>query len=717
VTRQGSLLVVDDYEANRDVLARRLRRDGFLVTTAADGPEALALIDSHSYDLVLLDVEMPGTSGLEVLSRLRLHRSQTQLPVIMVTARTEGADIVEAFRLGANDYVTKPIDFPVALARIRTHAAHKWAVEDLHDSEERYALAVRGANDGLWDWNLVTNEVYWSPRWKAMLGYEEQDIGVDPDEWFGRVHLEDIERVKGALTAHLADGGGHYESEHRMLHRNGMFRWVLCRGAAVKDRTGMTTRLAGSLTDITETKLADALTGLPNRLLFLDLVERAIKREKRRPNPVFALLALGLNRFNLVNDSLGPLTADRLLVAVARRLQASLRSTDTVARDEPASTLARLGGDEFYILLDDIKDASDVVRVAERLRLALQEPFEVDGHQLFTSGTAGIAISTTGYERPEEVLRDATVALNRAKADGHSSCEIFDPAMRQRAITRLRVETDLRNAIDNRAFEVHYQPIVSLRTGRIKGFEALVRWRHPVRGLVSPAEFIPLAEDTGLISDITRLTLTESCRQMVMWQGQFGPQAPGVMCVNMSSKEFADAELVGKLKAILVKTGLEASNLKLEITESAFINDLAAARVILDHAQSMGIEWSLDDFGTGYSSLSHLHGLQLDTVKIDRSFISRIGIEHHGADMVRAIVALAHTLGMDVVAEGVETADQATLLIDLGCEYAQGFHFSKAVDAAEAGLLIASQPWQGLDERTASSEPAEREALSTVTPI
>jgi EAL domain-containing protein (putative c-di-GMP-specific phosphodiesterase class I) len=279
--------------------------------------------------------------------------------------------------------------------------------------------------------------------------------------------------------------------------------------------------------------------------------------------------------------------------------------------------------------------------------------------------------------------------------------------MRQRAVTRLRVETDLRTAIANRAFEVHYQPIVSLRTGRIKGFEALVRWRHPVRGLVSPGEFIPLAEDTGLISDITRLTLTESCRQMVMWQGQFGPQAPGVMCVNMSSKEFADAELVGKLKAILVKTGLEASSLKLEITESAFINDLAAARVILDHAQSMGIEWSLDDFGTGYSSLSHLHGLQLDTVKIDRSFISRIGIERHGADMVRAIVALAHTLGMDVVAEGVETADQATLLIDLGCEYAQGFHFSKAVDAAAAGLLIASQPWLGLAERTASSEPAD----------
>ena len=250
-----------------------------------------------------------------------------------------------------------------------------------------------------------------------MLGYDEHEIGASPDEWFSRVHHEDIERVRGALTAHLADGSPHYESEHRILHRNGMYRWVLCRGAAVRDHAGTATRLAGSLTDITETKLADALTGLPNRLLFLDLVERAIKRGKRRPNPAFALLALGLNRFNVVSDSLGPLTADRLLVAIARRLQASLRPTDTVARDEPASTLARLGGDEFNVLLDDIKDASDAMRVAERLRRALQEPFEVDGHQLFTSATVGIAISTTGYERPEEVLRDAAIALNRAKAE------------------------------------------------------------------------------------------------------------------------------------------------------------------------------------------------------------------------------------------------------------------------------------------------------------
>jgi diguanylate cyclase (GGDEF)-like protein/PAS domain S-box-containing protein len=699
MTRQGSLLVVDDNEDNRDALSRRLGLKGYLVSVAADGAEALEQVDRQRFDLVLLDVEMPGMSGLEVLGRLRVQRSQTQLPVIMVTARSEGADIVEAFGLGANDYLTKPVDFAVAVARIRTHLGHKWAVEDLHESEERYALAVRGANDGLWDWNLITNEAHWSARWKSMLGYDEPEIGASPDEWFSRVHHEDLERVKGALTAHLADGSQHYESEHRILHRNGMYRWVLCRGAAVRDQAGTATRLAGSLTDITETKLADALTGLPNRLLFLDLIERAIRRGKRRPNPAFALLALGLNRFSAVSDSLGPLTADRLLVAIARRLQSSLRPTDTVAHDEPAPTLARLGGDEFNVLLDDIKDASDVMRVAERLRRALQEPFELDGHQVFTSATIGIAMSATGYERPEEVLRDAATALNRAKAENVSACEIFDPAMRQRAVARLQVETDLRLGIERRAFVVHYQPIVSLRTGHIAGFEALVRWRHPIRGLVGPDEFIPVAEDTGLIRAITRLTLTESCRQMVEWRRRFGDAAaPGVMCVNISSRLFGDSELVDELKMTLATTGMEASRLKLEITESALINDMAAARTTLDDAQAMGVEWSLDDFGTGYSSLSHLHGLQINTVKIDRSFVGRIA-DRHGSEMVRAIVALAHTLDMDVVAEGVETPEHAARLLQLGCEYAQGFHYSKAVDATAAGLLIGSQPWQALDGR------------------
>ena len=437
MNRRGSILVVDDSEYNRDALSRRLEQKGFLVETAADGSGALECAASRQFDLVLLDVEMPGMSGLDVLSRLRESRSQTELPVIMVTARAQSADIIEALGLGANDYITKPVDFPVALARIRTHLSHKWAVADLHESEERYAVAVRGANDGLWDWNLATNEVYWSPRWKELLGYGEGEIGTDPEEWLSRIHDEDARLAKETLEAYLASGIGHYESEHRIRHRDGTYRWMRCRGAAVTDGQGHVTRMAGALTDITETKVADALTGLPNRLLFVDLLDRAIKRTERHPNYVFATLVLGLDRFKVVNQSLGVLSADRLLISVARRLQSSLRGTDVVSRDGGGFTLARLGGDEFMVLLDDITDASDAIRVAERLRAALCTPFDVEGHQVFTSAVVGITVSTTGYERAEQVLQDAAIALHRAKAGNSVAYELFDPTMRERALTRL----------------------------------------------------------------------------------------------------------------------------------------------------------------------------------------------------------------------------------------------------------------------------------------
>jgi diguanylate cyclase (GGDEF)-like protein/PAS domain S-box-containing protein len=694
VTRQGSVLVVDDSELNRDALSRLLARQGFLVDVAPGGNEALTLAGSRAFDIVLLDVEMPGMSGFEVLARFRETRSQTELPVIMVTARTEGADIVEAFRLGANDYVTKPIDFQVAVARIRTHLLHKWAVEDLRVSEERYALAARGANDGLWDWNLASNDVHWSARWKAMLGYEESEIGVSLDEWLTRVHPDDIKRVNEEVGAHLAETSTHYESQHRIRHRNGLFRWMLCRGAAVRDADGKVTRLAGSLTDVTDAKVADVLTGLPNRLLFVDLLDRAIVRTNRRADELFAILVLGLDRFRDVSNSLGPLTADRLLVAIAGRLQAALSTPDAEAPHRPRVTLGRLGGDEFTILLEEIVDASDAVKLAKRLRSTLQEPFDIDGHQVFTSAAVGITVSTTGYVRPEDALQDAAIALHRAKGEAATSCELFDPGMRARAVSRLRMETDLRNAIDRQEFEVVYQPIVALTTGRISGFEALARWRHPERGLIGPVEFIPVAEDTGLIRQIGRIILIESCRRMVDWQTRLGPKAPASMCVNVSCRQLAQRELGDEIEAAMRETGLESSWLKLEITESAFITDVVTAEATLRRMQRLGVKWSLDDFGTGYSSLSYLHRLQADTVKIDRSFVSRMGGDPHGSEMVRAIVALAHNLGMDVVAEGVESADQFSQLVAIGCEYAQGFYFSKPVGAVAAEALIHAEPWR-----------------------
>ncbi|HYM22266.1 MAG TPA: EAL domain-containing protein, partial [Vicinamibacterales bacterium] len=662
------------------------------VTAVATADEALALAAREQYDLVLIDVDGPG-SGFELLTQIRDAHPSHELPVIMVTARNDGTDVIDAFRLGANDYVSKPIDSPVALARIATHLSHRRAIADLRESEERYALALQGANDGLWDWNLISNEVRWSERWKAMLGCEDADVSANPDEWFTRVHRDDVAAVKESLQTHLACGRGNWESEHRILHRNGTFRWVLCRAATIRNQNSVATRLAGSMTDITDTKVSDALTGLPNRLLFVDLLDRAIKRIDRRRNYTFALLALSLDRFRVVGDSLGPMTADRLLVAVAQRLQSSLRPTDVVSPEDPGVTLARIASDEFTVLVDDISGDRDALRGAERLRRALEKPFVIDGHELFTSATVGIAVSTTGYRRPEEILRDASTALHRAQAKG-APVELFDVRMRDRAVERLRLETDLRNGIRDHTFVVHYQPIVSLDSGRIAGFEALVRWRHPRRGLIGPLEFIHVAEDTGMIVPIGRLILHEACSQMAEWERRFNGGTSAVMCVNVSSRQFLESDFASDVERILTETGLAGSNLKLEITESAFIGNVRDAQVTLGRLSALGVAWSIDDFGTGYSSLSHLHQLQVDTVKIDRSFVNRMSIDKDGWEMVRAIVTLAHNLNMDVVAEGVENLAQIASLRALGCEYAQGFYLSKPVDAPAADRLHTSQPWR-----------------------
>jgi diguanylate cyclase (GGDEF)-like protein/PAS domain S-box-containing protein len=690
--RSATLLVVDQDQGNRDALPRRLAQRGYGVSVVARGDEALDAVAAGTYDLVLLDVELPDMSGFEVLARIRQLYSAHDLPIIMVTPRIDGPDVAEALRLGANDYVAKPIDMPVALARIGTHLSHRQALDELRDSQERFSLAVCGANDGVWDWNLLTNQVYWSARWKALIGHDEADIGASPEEWFSRIHGDDVARVRNGLAAHVASGAGPYESEHRILHKDGAFRWVLCRGAAVRRADGTATRLAGSLTDITDAKVSDALTGLPNHVLFLDLLDRAIKRADRRRDYRFALLVLALDRFGMVGDSLGAVAADRLIVATADRLRSCLRSTDAVAPEKAGFTLARLAGDEFTVLIDDIGDARDAMRVAERLQHAMERAFDIDGHRLFMSATVGIAVSTTGYHAPAEMLRDANTALHRAQGSS-TACELFDPAMRDRVVANLRLETDLRTSVEEQGFLVHYQPILSVATGRIDGFEALVRWRHPSRGLVLPGEFIGLAESTGLIAQIGRSVLSESCRQMASWQQRFGANAPRAISVNVSTLQFAGADLAGEVESILRATGLCARNLKLEITESALMGDLGAAQRTLQRLREIGVEWSIDDFGTGYSSLSHLHQLRVNTLKIDRSFVSRIGVDEGGAQIVAVIVALAHNLSMSVVAEGVESEPQFRHLRRLGCEFVQGFRFSKPVTVDAAERLIVTQPW------------------------
>jgi diguanylate cyclase (GGDEF)-like protein len=439
----------------------------------------------------------------------------------------------------------------------------------------------------------------------------------------------------------------------------------------------------------------DALTGLPNRALFTDRLGRAVVRVKHSEGFRFAVLFLDLDGFKVVNDSLGHMAGDHLLMGISRRLEASARSNDTVAR---------LGGDEFAILVNDIHDVGDALTLVERIQRELEVPFLLGGHEVFSSASIGIAVSDPRYERPVEILRDADTAMYRAKVVGKAHSVVFDQAMHTTVVNRLRLETDLRRALERNEFWVAYQPIVELATERVVGFEALVRWAHPERGLVLPGEFIPAAEETGLIIPLDLWVIREACRRVHLWHERFAGSPPLILSVNLSSKQFAQPNLLERLDRIVDETGMDPTCLKLEITESALMGHPESAAKKLLQIKQRGYSLSMDDFGTGYSSLSYLHKFPFNVLKVDRSFVSRIGPGGENAEIVATIIALAHNLGMKVVAEGVETAEQADRLRSLRCELAQGFYFSKPLAAEDAEDYLARRALLDL-ERGAIPDP------------
>ncbi|MFQ5654561.1 MAG: putative bifunctional diguanylate cyclase/phosphodiesterase, partial [Planctomycetota bacterium] len=571
----------------------------------------------------------------------------------------------------------------------------------LRESQERYELAADGANDGLWDWDLRTDEVYYSSRWRTSLGYAADEVADTPEAWLGLVHEADRETLETKIDLHLQGASPHFEDTYRILAKNGGYRWMLCRGLAVRSDQGEATRMAGSQTDVTKNKLAeeklrhdavhDNLTGLPNRSLFMDRLAHSINRAQRDPEFLFAVLFLDLDRFKVINDSLGHVVGDRLLQEVSRRLQSCLRIGDTVAR-MTESTIARLGGDEFAILLEDVGDATDVSRVAERIQEQLRGVFVLDKNEVFTSASIGITLSSTGYEKAEELLRDADAAMYRAKALGRSRHELFDQELLADATRRMQLEGALRRAVARRDLQVYYQAMVEIESGTVRGFEALLRWHHPEHGFVSPAEFVPIAEEIGLIAEIGEWVLVKACTQMKEWLDRCFGDSHGFMSVNLSGMQFLFTNVVEMVREILARTGLPANALKLEITEGVIIHNTDSVRGALGELKELGVELSIDDFGTGYSSLSYLHQLPFDVLKIDRSFISKLEAEGDQYLLVRGICALAHSLGLRVTAEGVETEEQLEVLRKLDCELAQGFLFSRPVPAAEAEKLIEAVP-------------------------
>jgi diguanylate cyclase (GGDEF)-like protein/PAS domain S-box-containing protein len=596
------------------------------------------------------------------------------------------------------------------------------AEEAMRESEERYALAAQGSNDGLWDWKLDTNKIYFSPRWIQMLGYPGAEIWTDPEQWFGRIHPADRERVRAQLVAHCQGLALEFSSEYRIRNKYGSYIWMLSRGIAVRGEDGVAVRIAGSQTDITEGKIADTLTDLPNRLYLMDKLESAIEatrhpeanffavlaldldklesavEELRNPaGTLFAVLFLDLDRFKVVNDSFGHAAGDQLLVGVAQRLRSTVLGRPRLGKlGEPVSTVARLGGDEFAILIEGIHYQEEAAKVAERILKHLRDAFYLDGRQVFTTPSIGIAMSSSG-DTPEDLLRNADTAMYCAKAHGRGGYVVFNQGMRDRAVARMEIETDLKRAIKAQEFVLHYQPEVSLVDRRITGFEALVRWNHPTRGLLNPSEFISVAEDIGVIVPLGRWVLREGCRQMAAWHKGMAREPALSISVNISFKQLAESGLAGDVELILAETGLDPKSLKLEMTESSIMENAEIAVATLRRFKELKIGLEIDDFGTGYSSLSYLRQLPFDTVKIDSSFVRELGQNDDSSKFIKIILQLAQYLSMDVVVEGVETKDQLASLVAMGCRFGQGNFFSKPVDAERAWRLIRDECVQQRD--------------------
>jgi diguanylate cyclase (GGDEF)-like protein/PAS domain S-box-containing protein len=680
--RQARILVVEDESIVALDIQERLESLGYEVpATAASGEKAIRLAGALRPDLILMDIQLQGQmDGVEAADQIR---HQFNIPVIYLTANADHPTVQRAKVTEPFGYVIKPFEERELHTTIEVALYKHRAEQTLRESEERYRLLVELSPEAI----VVQSDdqiVYANPAAASLFGAENVEtlLGFAVADFVHPDHCENF-------LAHARHLRGSQQSDlkaEKFVRLDGAVRDVEVVMASVtyggKPATQILTR------DITERRRAeeqlihdafhDSLTGLPNRALFIDHLELAINHCRRRRGYLFAVLFIDLDRFKVVNDSLGHVVGDELLVAIARRLEVCLREGDTIAR---------LGGDEFTILLDGIKSYGDAQRVAERVQEVLAQPFSLAGRELFVTASVGIKYSDGGDEQPEDLLRDADTAMYSAKALGKAQHQVFDEKMHIRALTMLEIESDLRRAIEREEFCVNYQPIVSLESGRISGFEALARWRHPERGLILPSEFIPIAEETGLIIQIDRWVLKQACLQMRRWQEVLPVTRQMRISVNLSCKQFTQPTIVAQVLKTLQETGLDPRSLKLEITESVMMERGDKAMSMLEQLSRAGVELSLDDFGTGYSSLSYIHRFPVTALKIDRSFIGRIGGQQN-CEIVHAVVALARNLGLEVVAEGIETLAQLDQLKGLGCQQGQGYYFSEPVGEESATELI-----------------------------
>jgi diguanylate cyclase (GGDEF)-like protein/PAS domain S-box-containing protein len=668
--------------------------DAFLVVDASGViVEATGAIGNPGAPYSWLDrplAEFPNTDIGRRFSQAFLRVRENRTPATFEYSLAKGAEI--AF----HEARLRPLEEGHVLVVVRDVSEHRLALEALRTAEERFALAARAANDGLWDWDLPVNRIIYSPRWKTILGHTDEDIANTSNSWMDRVHPEDVEPLRRGLASLSEPGRDTLEMEYRIRHRDNSYRWVATRAIAVRNASGQTHRLVGSMTDITPHKAVeeqlrheafhDKVTGLANRALFLDRLTNILDRVKRQPGYLFSVLYVDLDRFSTINERVGHEAADRLLQTVAARLRSYARVGDTVAR---------LGDDEFAVLLDGIANERAAVIFAERMRELIAAPVDLSPDEISVTASLGIAINSPETNDAETLLNEAESAMQRAKQTGKNRQELFNRETHAHLVSKLRIETELRHAAERGELEIFYQPIYRLSDQKIIRAESLLRWRHPQRGMISPADFIPVAEETGLILALGDWILREVSEQAKRWR-QSGV-APLTIAVNFSPRQFQQQNLLTTVGATLARFKDSGFPLELEITESAAMHDVDLSVKIMKNLRDMDVRISIDDFGVGYSSLSCLRLFPLNTLKIDRGFVEGIPEVKDNSSITNAIIGIGHSLGLSVVAEGVETNEQLTYLKQQGCDEVQGFLLSRPLSAKDVTPRLPKASANGSD--------------------
>ena len=678
------ILVIDDDAMTRLLVVETLEPDGFRVEEAATPQEGIDAFLRHRPDLVLLDVEMPGGDGFECCRRLRALPEGQRVPIVMLTGNDDDASIAKAFDAGATDFVSKPMRWKLLGYRIRYLLRAAATLEQLANIETSLTHAQALAHVGNWAYQAGRQDGDWSPELYRIVGLDPERTPATFDRLLQCVPADEQPLLIQSFTS-LRTEGAAFTLEHRLIHADGTERHVLHQAEAGRDLNHAII-LRGIVQDITERKMQqgrieylanhDALTGLPNRNLLSDRMEQAISHG-RRTGQLVAVMVLDLDRFKHVNDTFGHSVGDSLLKAVAVRLKEAVRDGDTVAR---------LGGDEFVVMLVNLSTPADADVVARKVLGTFAAPFAFDGHDLHVTTSIGISLCPIDGASAEALLRTADAALYSAKERGRNGYSLYTRELGVRVEERAGLENALYQAVTNNELELYYQPKVDLKTGQISGAEALIRWRRPGIGVIPPDRFIPIAEETGLILPIGEWVLRTACAQAVAWQQEGHPPIP--VAVNLSARQFQQQNVAELVRATLAETGLAPAWLELELTESVLMQDRRSIAHTLQDLKALGVVLSLDDFGTGYSSLSYLKDLPIDVVKIDKSFLSDVTTSAEGASLTRSIIAMAESLNMETVAEGVETEAQLSFLNRHRCHAMQGYYFSHPVTGAEIADML-----------------------------